>query len=211
MFPDVVPPQLWRNLASTAAPSTRHRLVVAVPRKLHTSQLQVGVEEARQAVVRHALYSRVGAVAGLELLRCFMEHHVWAVWDYFQLLKRLQAELSCTRLPWVPTALPSQDPQLRRFINEIVLEEESDLAEDGASHASHLELYLRAMQQAGADTGPITTFLAAVSRAGAGAGQVTAASVAAVAAACGAPAAAVQHLQATLRLWPPCSPSGGRR
>ena len=59
------------------------------------------------------------------------------------------------------------------------------------------------MQQAGADTGPITTFLAAVSRAGAGAGQVTSASVAGVAgvaAACGAPAAAVQHLQATLRL-----------
>ena len=161
VFPDVVPPALWQNLESTAAPSTRHTLVVAVPRKLHISQLQAGVEEARQAVVRHALYSRVGAGAGLGLLRCFMEHHVWAVWDYFQLLKRLQAELSCTRLPWVP----SQDPQLRRFINEIVLEEESDLTEDGASHASHLELYLRAMQQAGADTGPITSFLAAVSRA----------------------------------------------
>ena len=49
------------------------------------------------------------------------------MWDYFQLLKRLQCELTCTRVPWVPRG----DAQLRRFVNEIVLEEESDLYEDG--------------------------------------------------------------------------------
>ena len=48
-------------------------------------------------------------------------------------------ELTCVRLPWRPRG----DAQLRRFVNEIVLEEETDLMEDGVSYGSHLELYLK--------------------------------------------------------------------
>ncbi len=68
----------------------------------------------------------------------------------------LQAHLTCVCVPWRPTA----DPAMRRFVSEIVLEEECDVFEDGKTHGSHLELYLRAMVQAGANTAPICSWLA---------------------------------------------------
>ena len=77
------------------------------------------------------------------------------------LLKALQRKLSCVEVPWLPTP----DTTSRRLINEVVLAEESD--EDGAGgYCSHFELYLAAMQDAGADTRPVEKFLAAL-----GAGQ----------------------------------------
>ena len=100
-------------------------------------------------MLRHPLYKELQAnktsrAPALDLIRVFMFHHVWAVWDYFQLLKRLQLELTCVQLPWRPRA----DAQLRRFVNEIVLEEETDLMEDGVSYGSHLELYLKVLDKA---------------------------------------------------------------
>jgi len=128
----------------------------------------------------------------------FMEHHVWAVWDYFQLLKRLQREFTCVALPWRPTS----DPQLRRFISEIVLEEECDLCEDGRTYQSHLEIYLRAMRQAGADVGPIERFLKGLAEIwnDCKVNAVLPGRVATLARDCGAPAAAVDHIEITVRL-----------
>jgi hypothetical protein len=105
----------------------------------------------RARLATHPLYASIRTEAQL---RSFMESHVFAVWDFMSLLKSLQSRLTCVGSPWVPTALPES----RRFINEIVLGEESDEFEGRA--ISHFELYLEAMRQAGASTAAIEALLA---------------------------------------------------
>lgn len=113
----------------------------------------------RAQLADHPLY---GAVQQLSDLRCFMEHHVYSVWDFMSLLKHLQGLLAPTGHPW----LPSPDPRLRRFVNELVLEEESDCVagEGGERYLSHFELYLEAMAEVGADCARPRRFIEEVSR-----------------------------------------------
>jgi hypothetical protein len=102
-------------------------------------------------VTWHPLYSRIKTV---EHVRTFMEHHVFAVWDFMCLLKSLQRVTTSVTVPWVPTG----DPETRRFVNETVLDEESDVLPDG-SKMSHFEMYLDAMREVGADTTCVTQFV----------------------------------------------------
>lgn len=93
----------------------------------------------------------------IEQLHVFMEHHVFAVWDFMSLLKELQSQLAPDGSPW----LPNTHAQAVRLINEIVLEEESDLAIPGSSelYASHFEIYLNSMSEVGASTSGVFKFL----------------------------------------------------
>lgn len=113
-------------------------------------------EAAKRRLEHHPVY---GSVRGLEGLRVFMQHHCVCVLDFMTLLKALQQGLTCVRTPWVPPAHPA----LARFINEIVLDEESDTA-FGPTPASHYEWYLAAMDEVGADTGPIRALEARLRR-----------------------------------------------
>jgi hypothetical protein len=106
----------------------------------------------REKLVTHPLYQELNR---LESLQAFMEVHCFAVWDFMSLLKALQQQLTCTAVPWLPVG----NAQTRYLINEIVTGEESDIDEAG-NRASHFELYVRAMQQAGADLTAINTFVA---------------------------------------------------
>jgi hypothetical protein len=107
----------------------------------------------RARLAAHPLYRSIRTEAHL---RTFMQAHVFAVWDFMSLLKALQTRLTCTSSPWRPTALPES----RRFINEIVLGEESDEFE--GRFRSHFEIYLQAMRQAGADPSAINHLLASL-------------------------------------------------
>ena len=109
------------------------------------------IEPLRQQIVNHKIYSVINDV---EDLKIFMEHHVYAVWDFMSLLKTLQNNLTCTTVPWVPKG----SANTRFLINEIVVGEESDVDEAG-NRKSHFEIYLEAMQQCGADTNKIQQFI----------------------------------------------------
>jgi hypothetical protein len=108
----------------------------------------------RQRLIQHPMYDAVQTAANLRL---FMREHVFAVWDFMSLLKRLQQLVTCCDVPWLPPA----DAVVCRFINEIVLGEECD--QDGCGgFASHFDLYLQAMDEVGADALPIRGFIAAL-------------------------------------------------
>lgn len=102
-------------------------------------------------LLNHPIYREINS---LEKLHMFMQHHVFAVWDFMSLLKSLQRRFCSPTIPWQPPA----DRLAARFINEIVLGEETD--EDGeGGYASHFELYHRAMKRCGAATDSIDQFL----------------------------------------------------
>ena len=104
------------------------------------------IASLRERLESHPIY---GAVRTLDDLRVFMSHHVHSVWDFMSLIKYLQHAVAPAHWPWTPGA----DPSIQRFINELVLEEETDAA--GPDHpgefASHFRLYLGAMREIGAD------------------------------------------------------------
>jgi len=108
------------------------------------------LDSLRAELVNHSLYKEVNTTKDLQL---FTELHAFAVWDFMSLLKALQLHLTCVSLPWTP----STNPTTRRFINEIVFGEESDVDQKGET-MSHYEMYLEAMQQVGADTSQMEQF-----------------------------------------------------
>lgn len=118
--------------------------------------LQQRLLPLKEVLLHHPIYREIDR---LEALHLFMEHHVFAVWDFMSLLKALQRRFCCVEVPW----LPASDPAACRLLNEIVLGEESD--EDGrGGHGSHFELYHRAMKRCGANTSAIDSFLAELRR-----------------------------------------------
>lgn len=114
-------------------------------------KLKREVAPLKEQLVQHSVYSDIKSIEDLQL---FMQHHIYAVWDFMSLLKALQRNLTCVEVPWVPTG----NANTRFLINEIVVGEESDVDEDGV-RTSHFELYQKAMRNAGCDTTSIERFI----------------------------------------------------
>lgn len=102
------------------------------------------IKKLRKELASHPVYAAVNDINDLTI---FMQHHIYSVWDFMSLVKYLQNEIAPARTPW----LPFGDTQVQRFINDIVLEEESDegiALEDGTTtYTSHFNLYVQAMEE----------------------------------------------------------------
>ena len=113
--------------------------------------IEKAIQPLRVKLQEHSLYQSLN---NLSDGATFMELHVYAVWDFMSLLKSLQQHLSCVTTPWIAP----KNPTLSRFINEIVMGEESDIDVNGTP-MSHYQIYLGAMQEVGASTKGIETFI----------------------------------------------------
>lgn len=99
----------------------------------------------------HKLYSQIDSV---EKLRVFMQRHVYAVFDFMSLAKALQHELAPSSGIWT---MPKSNA-LARFINEIILCEESDELPSG-EFMSHFEMYCLGMNEVKANSDDAMAFV----------------------------------------------------
>lgn len=106
-------------------------------------QYEADLKEANHTMRNHILFSNIKTI---DDLRYFMKYHVFAVWDFMSLAKRLQQHFTCVTIPWTP----KDNNKAARAMNDIILGEETDVNIDG-SHASHYEMYLHAMKDVQAD------------------------------------------------------------
>ena len=113
--------------------------------------LEKAIQPLRHTLQEHPLYQSLNSLKDVAI---FMELHVYAVWDFMSLLKSLQQQLTCVSLPWVAP----KNPTLSRFINEIVMGEESDIDLNGTP-ISHYQMYLDAMKEVGASTDGVNNFI----------------------------------------------------
>ena len=118
---------------------------------MQVANTESSIDQLMQELTDHNLYERL---KNIEDVKTFTEYHVFAVWDFMSLLKALQTSLTCTQTPWTPKG----NSNTARFINEIVLGEETDVDSDG-KYRSHFEMYLDAMEDIGADTNQIKQFV----------------------------------------------------
>jgi hypothetical protein len=104
-------------------------------------EVEKSLAPIKKQLIEHPLYSKIKTIEDLKL---FTSYHIYAVWDFMSLVKKLQLELTCTELPWRPAPYP----EVGRLINEIVWGEETDLNFEGQP-MSHFEMYLEAMEALG--------------------------------------------------------------
>jgi hypothetical protein len=147
---------------------------------MNIEHIKTSIATEREQLVTHPLYASIKTI---DDIRVFMEHHVYAVWDFMSLLKSLQLGLTCTRVPWTPKG----SALTRYLINEIVTGEECDIHPNGG-RASHFELYHDAMSEAGCNVHPVDNFINQVNNGS---------QVAAALNNCNAPVAAAQFVHDT--------------
>lgn len=114
--------------------------------------MNLNIVNKQDLLTQHPVYNKLDSIQNIQI---FMKYHVFAVWDFMSLLKSLQNKITCTNVPWIES---DYDPEIVRLINEIVIGEESDQDQDG-NIMSHYSLYLKGMDEIGADSSNIKEFV----------------------------------------------------
>lgn len=109
------------------------------------------IAKVRENLLGHSIFTEIKTPKDMNI---FMEVHIFAVWDFMSLLKSLQKKLTSISIPWMAPV----NRDACRFINEIVVCEESDEVYPG-HYMSHYELYLEAMEESGANTQKMRMFI----------------------------------------------------
>ena len=89
-------------------------------------------------------------------IKLFMEAHVFAVWGFMSLLKKIQKKITPQNIPWIPNSNTRNG--LANFVNEIILGEESDYI-NGIGYISHFEIYILAMKNINANPNELMKFI----------------------------------------------------
>ena len=127
-------------------------LLLLREKKIILKEKDLELKSVKMDLANHKVFRNLKTI---DDLRYFMQIHVFAVWDFMSLLKRLQNDICCTTIPWMPVKMGNAS----RLINEIVIGEESDVLPNKQGYASHFELYLRAMKEVQSDTTEIDNFI----------------------------------------------------
>lgn len=122
--------------------------------KIYLAQLQETLSPHKDKLYSHPLYS---CIHNQRETQIFMENHIFAVWDFMSLLKKLQNLFTCTTFPWIP----KDNPKHVHFLNQIVIGEECDDLGSGnsATAISHYQIYLNSMKETGAKSEAVEQFI----------------------------------------------------
>lgn len=115
------------------------------------TKLNVKTNIISDNISKHEIYKHL---SDMEALKTFASYHVFCVYDFMFLAKSLQHALAPSGPEWRGNLVSSA---ATRAINEIILEEESDVDPKGG-FISHHDLYLRAMTEIGANSSLINSF-----------------------------------------------------
>ena len=114
------------------------------------THLESQIKHLKNDLFTHPIYDQLSTINALKI---FMSYHIFAVWDFMNLLSYLQSIYTCTNPPWQAPIYP----KVARLINEIKLEEESDIIDKKVN--SHVEFYIKAMTGLNINTKTITQLL----------------------------------------------------
>jgi len=100
-------------------------------------KLMENLTNVRNELLNHPLYNSIKSTKHVQK---FMNVHVFCVWDFMNLVMALKQRIAPIRIPWTA---PTRS-QSARFINEILVGEESDEMPKNSElgFQSHLGLYL---------------------------------------------------------------------
>ncbi len=105
------------------------------------------VQPLRKQIVHHDIFQQLDS---LEHLQLFMESHAFVVWEDLSIVRAFQKSKNKDFVPW---ALRENAAQMRSLYATLLLAE-ADLDMEGKPQ-NHLDLYIQAMEEVGANTSKI--------------------------------------------------------